>query len=154
MLSNTGIGLIGLVLIAGVILLFSSCRSKDIDHQSYEKSKVFFGGGGGFTGQSYEFCLLENGTLYAVNSLTNEYSDPVLIKKSEAKTLMNKVKAVNSKNFAYNEPGNLYKYIKTTKTDEEDVKLVWGNPDLIVDESVISLYNDLIAASKALDTKN
>ena len=154
MLSNTGIGLITLTVIVGVVLLVSSCRSKDIDHQAYEKSKVFFGGGGGFTGQSFEFCLLENGTLYSVNSLTNEYSEAMLIKKSEAKALMNKVKAVNSKNFDYNEPGNLYKYIKTTKTGDEDVKLVWGNPDLIVDESVISLYNDLIAASKALDPKN
>ncbi len=152
MISNTGIGILGVLLLLGCFLILNSCRSKDIDLETYEKTKIHFGGGGGFTGQSFEFCLLEQGMLYSVNSLNKEYSEPMLIKRSVAKALINKINDLNALNLAYNEPGNIYKYIKTSKLGMEDAKLVWGDPNLTVDPKVIEIYNELIALTKDVES--
>lgn len=154
MISKSGLSILALFYLCSMITLMNSCKSKNIDLDNYKKSKVHFGGGGGFTGKSFEFCLLENGALYNVDSTTKEYSQPIFLKKKEVKTIMNKVMEVNALNYAYNEPGNMYKYIKTTKSDEEDLKLVWGNPELMVDDKVNELYKELIELTKAFNPKN
>jgi len=154
MISNSSYGalIIAFIILLAFILLFS-CKTSDKIPDDYQKRMVYFGGGGGFTGQSYEFCLLENGSLFNINEAKKEHTYRMKIKKKQSKEIFKKIDQLALLNLDYNEPGNMYKFIKIEKDGQEPTKLVWGNPSMPVDPSLDSLYAELISLTQTSEKK-
>ncbi len=145
--SSTGPIIIGLIILVAVVLLLS-CKTSNKIPEDYDKRMVYFGGGGGFTGQSYEFCLLENGSLFNVDKNNEDHTYNMKLKKKQSQEIFTKIDQLSLLGLAYNEPGNMYKFIKIMKGADEAHNLVWGSPSLEVDSSLESLYSELITLTK------
>lgn len=149
MISNSSIGAIVLGFVILLVCIFLvSCKTSDKIPKDYDKRMLYFGGGGGFTGQSYEFCLLENGSLFNINESNEEHTYKMKLKKKQSQEIFKKVDQLTLLNLDYNEPGNMYKFIKVEKATTDPIKLVWGNPTMTVDPSLNSLYAELISLTQ------
>jgi len=136
-----------LLLLICLYFLFQSCKTVDINPESYEKEKIYFGGGGGFTGELKEYCLLESGDLFKINPSSRAAALSNNIKKSAAKKILNQIKAANFQDYNYDQPGNMFYWMKhQTKADSS--YLIWGHPNIEVDEEISSIYKQLISLTK------
>ena len=154
MISNSSYGalIIAFIILLAFILL-NSCKTSDKIPDDYQKRMVHFGGGGGFTGQSNEFCLLENGSLFNINKAKKEHTYKMKLKKKQSQEIFKKIDQLALLNLDYNEPGNMYKFIKIEEDGQEPTKLVWGNPSMPVDPSLDSLYAELISLTQTSEKK-
>ena len=108
-------------------LIFSSCimtgcKTAQISPEKYEKSKIYFGRGGGFTGELKEYCLLENGDIYQINPSSREASLRNSISKSSAKTIFKNLENMELQKYKYDQPGNMYYWMKCHA--DQDLSLI------------------------------
>lgn len=146
-------------IILGCLLLFAfailfSCKTTNKIPEDYDKRMVHFGGGGGFSGQYYEFCLLENGSMFNIDTNNKDHTYAMRLKKKQTKEIFNKIDHLSSLGLDYNEPGNMYKFIKIQEGQNEGKNLVWGNPSLEVDSNLDSLYATLISLTQNSEINN
>ncbi len=129
------------------LFLLNSCKTTLTNPEKYEKTKVYFGNGGGFTGKLNEFCMLDNGDVFAINPASREailrYSAP----KSEAKSIFQSLQDLESKKYPYDKPGNMYYWLKY-QSDTDTSYLIWGDEAMKVDKKVSNLYEQLVALTK------
>ena len=121
-------------------LLATGCLSQKLPEQ-YLGQKIYFGSGGGFSGNVTTFCLLANGKLFKKESI---YEKPFeLIKRidfQETEQLFTNLEILNLKKIQYNKPGNLYKYIKFS---EEEIGLVWSDQNNDIPQGAQLFYKIL-----------
>lgn len=131
-------------------LLFGSCKTTQVSPEKYEKSKVYFGNGGGFTGELREFCLLENGDVFQINPSSREATLRNSKGKSMAKSIFKNMDEMDLKKYAYDQPGNLYYWMKY-HTEADSTYLIWGHSDMVVEEEVIHMYEELVELTKKIN---
>lgn len=111
------------------IISFIGCKSTQLPPDKYDKSSITFGSGGGFSGAYHEYILLDDGRLYATKL---DGSSPEFIKNVENKItgqLFDNIKTFGLDKFNYNEPQNLYYFLKY-KSQRDSSNIVWsGMPD-------------------------
>lgn len=136
-----------LLVICFAISLFGSCKTAQISPEKYEKTKVYFGTGGGFTGELREFCLLENGDVFQINPSSREATLRNSNGKSMAKSIFKNMDDMELKKYTYDKPGNLYYWMKY-HTDSDSVYLIWGNEEMEVEKEVVHMYEQLVELTK------
>jgi hypothetical protein len=101
--------------------------------------EITFGSGGGFTGAIKSFKLNTSGKLFE--------NDTVIIKVSSKKTIELFNKAELLKDFEFNRPDNLYRFIEI-KTKEKTNRIVWAFGSMEIDKKALELYDSLISNTK------
>ncbi|GAB3335054.1 hypothetical protein GCM10027299_43750 [Larkinella ripae] len=94
---------------------------------SYKNRQLIVGEGGGFTGESRAYYLLENGYLYAKSDTDSLYTR--LGRKSAATTrrLFNELETgCRIKTTRFDQPGNRYQFV-TWKKNRQEHTVTWGN---------------------------
>jgi len=134
-------------IIVTALLLFYSCKTTQVSPEQYEKAKIYFGNGGGFTGKLNEYCMLSNGEVYRVNPASREATLRNTVNRSETKTLFKEIKNANLNQYPYDKPGNMFFWMKHY-TSIDTTYLIWGNQDIETDTNVINIYEQLVAMSK------
>ncbi len=129
------------------ILLFGSCKTAQVSPEKYEKAKVYFGNGGGFTGELREFCLLENGDVFQINPSSRQATLRNSGAKSLTKSIFKDMAEMDLKKYSYDQPGNLYYWMKY-QTDSDSTYLIWGHSDMVVEEEIVNLYETLVELTK------
>ncbi len=127
--------------------LFQSCKTMQVNPEEYEKTKIYFGNGGGFTGRLNEFCMLSNGEVYKVNPATKEATLRNTANRSDTKSLFKKIENANLKQYPYDQPGNMFCWMRH-HTPTDTTYLIWAKNDIKTDTNVISIYEQLVAMSK------
>lgn len=119
-----------------------ACSHK-MNPDTYKKSQLIFGSGGGFTNLVNEYHLLENGRLYHKKStdttfieISKENTDSVKILFAKTKVLFDEIKA-------FREPGNVYYFIKF-KQDSVIDEIVWGASKETSPAKAKDLYKELM----------
>ena len=122
--------------------MFTSC-TKHTNPVLYTKNQLIFGSGGGFANQVHEYRLLDNKRLYSKKNDDSNFvalgkQKPKTVKKlfGESATLFEEVKD-------FNEPGNIYYYIRLQKGNQTQ-SLVWGRQNTQTPEKARELYKQLM----------
>lgn len=128
------------------ILFFSffCCKTKRYTPETYQKSQLVFGSGGGFTGKVQTYTLLENGQLFHHNGINNLTQQMTTLSKKQTKQLFEKANDKELNNITLNDPGNMYYFLKLKKDGKEAYSFTWGGqkkPNQKADE----LYKNLSA---------
>lgn len=121
-----------------------SCGPQGILYE-YRNTEIVFGSGGGFTGQGAEYHLDAMGNLTMTESLTGNTTNLGKIDKSDLKKIYRKLSELNLAEIKYNQPGNMYYFIKEINKNETH-KVIWGNIDQPVPPGIQEFYDMLIAS--------
>ncbi|WP_273565427.1 hypothetical protein [Maribacter halichondriae] len=130
-------------LTALLIFSFLGCKSQHYSFEELPPERIVFGNGGGITGASDTYVLLENGQLFHTNSLTKETIELEKISKKEAKKCFSKIDSLNLSKMEFEHPGNRYYFIEEIHGDEK-VKVTWGSNDHEIDEGCKEFYKELM----------
>ncbi len=132
---------IGLALLAGLLLV--GCKSQQHTPDDLPPNQLIFGDGGGITGATTSFILLENGQIFKTYSLTRETTEVGKIRKKQARELLAEAHAMGMENLDVNEPGNMY-YFLELKTDNGNHRCTWGAQGYEVDEKLQNFRQKLL----------
>ncbi len=114
-------------LIVMSLLGLFSCKSTSYTPTDYPKAMVTFGSGGGFTGITTEYTLLENGQLFRKSSNEKEHTAVKSVDKNKTAQIFENIKTLKIANMKFNHAGNMNTYL-TTKFDGVENKINWGQP--------------------------
>ncbi|GAB3903932.1 hypothetical protein GCM10028803_33150 [Larkinella knui] len=134
---------IGLIILAASGLCMAQSRSTY--PLTYQNRQISVGKGGGFTGASTAYYLLENGNLYAKSTADSLFTH--LGKKSAAVTrrLFNELeKTCQIKTTRFDQPGNVYQYV-SWKKNQQEFKVTWGNQRQPPPARFVKFYKSFMA---------
>lgn len=128
-----------------ILIAFSACSSqkKVAAPADWKGKSIQFVSGGGFTGISNYYTLLENGQVFLRSGVTTgaEQSLPDLDKKT-VKSLFNRAAKLNWPAEPESHPGNMYyavKFVDGTHT----YSVLWGDGKYKPDTGITDLYKEL-----------
>ncbi len=127
--------------------MFTACSTHPINPLEYSKSKMTFGAGGGFSGAEHGFVLLDNGRMYALKRMGEEYTYLGRIDLNKSKQVFQNYEVFNFGDIELNDPGNMYKYIEYASGGAVH-KITWGNNP--VDEKLNIVHAVLMQHMKSL----
>ena len=125
----------------------STCKPKKHTFDALPPNLLQFGTGGGVTGATTTFTLLENGQLFKTTSLDKKTVALEAIDEKEAKLFFGKAKELFLVSEAIKQPGNLYYFIRWVE-GEGTKTLTWGSLDFEVPEDINQMHNELLAKTK------
>lgn len=128
-------------LIYGLFLL-SSCNRQS-NPLTYTKNQLIFGSGGGFANQVNEYRLLDSRYLYSRRNNDSTFKELGKQKSGTVKKLFKESEAFFKEAQEFNQPGNMYYYIRLQKGYQTQ-SLVWGRPDTKAPEKATGLYRHLM----------
>lgn len=128
-----------------------SCKSQHYTKENLPDVQLIFGDGGGFTGATTEFMLLENGQLFKKYSLDQSTTEVGKIKKKEAKELFAEAEAMQFETMDINHPGNMY-YFLGLKTETDEHRCTWGAQDYEVSDTLQQFRQKLLHLAQKLTT--
>ncbi len=132
-----------LLMIICCFFSFFSCKTYD-SPDNYPERQIVFGSGGGFTGKVQSYTLLENGQLFHHNGISNTTKELEKIDKTKAKDLFNKLSKADIENTKYDDPGNMYYFVKSKKGTKEH-SVTWGGQKGKTPEACNQLYKELMS---------
>ena len=125
------------------LLLLIACLPQKYSVLNPPPTQFRLGNGGGFSGLSKEFRILENGQIFLLEMATWRQDTFELEPLSRAKTreLFRQLEELRLTRYAFNFPGDMSYYLRTS--DERiDHTVQWGDPRRTVREDVEQFYLD------------
>jgi len=123
-------------------LSFFGCKSQQYSLEELTEKRLVFGNGGGMTGASDTYVLLENGQLFHTNSLTKQSSELESISRIKAKEYFTKLKELSLSERDFDHPGNMYYFLEDVNSDEGH-RVTWGSNDHEISEECKTFYKEL-----------
>jgi len=136
------------LLIMAFVVVSCQTQKQVSKPEEWTKNALWFGTGGGFTGSSTTYCLLENGQLFVKKGLASTTYEalPNIDKKATA-SAFKKAKALQLPSAEINEPGNMYNEFAYGKNGSA-VKLVWSDGNKNIDTKISELHKELFSIIK------
>lgn len=125
-----------------VTLMLSSC-TKQANPLTYTRNQLIFGSGGGFANQVNEYRLLENKHLFFRKNNDSTFKDLGKQKAKTMKKLFEESEVLFQENTGFNEPGNMYYFVKLQKNSQTQ-SIVWGSLHAQVPEKAKELHKRLM----------
>ena len=113
----------------------------------YIPAQLVFGSGGGITGGSDSYILLENGQLFHTNSFTRESEELPSVGREKAGKFFSELTQLQLAKMDFNHPGNLYYFLESVDGDIVH-RVTWGSNDYEAPASCKTLYKKLVATIK------
>jgi hypothetical protein len=113
---------------------------------NYSGAKLVVSSGGGVTGAWREYCVLENGQVYARNHLATDFVAHKKLSKAETELIFKEIEA--QKWQPLNQPGNVYKSISWKKGTQE-IMIKWGYPGIKPNKQALALYEKVLLAIRS-----
>ena len=132
-----------LLILSSVVLMCFLFSCKTHTPLTFEKSKMYFGSGGGFTGAVNEYCLLSNGEFFKKKDKSEDFIVLPKIKRSEAKALFEEMETLKIQELDHNQPGNMY-YFLTYADDNKTHKIAWGKGESPFNDNQAAFYEKLM----------
>lgn len=131
--------------------IFSSgCRVQQATPDSYRGKQLIFGSGGGFTGASLSYVLLDNGQLFSTDSNsgigtdTKKYTLLKKLPKTITRQLFSKAVELQLEQLTFSHPGNISYFIGLNNTHTTQ-RITWGDHRHKAPEGAENLYHQLLA---------
>ena len=108
------------------LFLFAACgTTRYTNPTEYPNARINFGNGGGFSGMVTEYVLLDNGQLLKKLTQADSFEIVTTIEKNQTTQLFENYKFLNIGNLQYNQPGNMYRFIRFNHQDTEH-QIMWS----------------------------
>ncbi|MCB0516300.1 MAG: hypothetical protein KDD49_09570 [Bacteroidetes bacterium] len=146
--------LISGILIAAIVIGFTSCKTKSYLPTNYPKRQLIFGGGGGFSGVESAYFLLENGQIFSQTGFDSTYVSLGKLKKKQVNPLFSKADTLSIDSLEMNAPGNMYYYLAYQMPDSSVHKITWGDPAQHIPENIKDFRNELMQIISELKENN
>jgi hypothetical protein len=131
--------ILGFSALALLVFLWS-CKSKKVATDPVTQIGLVWGSGGGFTGKSTTFKLLESGEIYKTEGTQGATMLPMKpIKAKVAKAMFSAARELNLAEVSQNTPGNMYNYLELT-VDGKPHRITWGDAENVVPQKVKDFY--------------
>ncbi|MBC7569187.1 MAG: FAD-binding oxidoreductase [Spirosoma sp.] len=141
-----------LFLLVLILNACSGCRHTLPD--TYKGRQVAVGSGGGFTGITTTYYLLENGKLFRKTNRDTTYTVLDKIKATQRKQLFSAVlDTCQIKTTPYNQPGNVSRFVVFQNGDETH-RVTWATGDTAVPASYPKFYQSFMSMLPAPDQRN
>jgi len=93
----------------------------------YPDARINFGNGGGFSGMVTEYVLLDNGQLLKKLVQVDSFEMITTVDRNQTKQIFDNYSFLNIGSITYNQPGNMYRFLRFNHQDTEH-KITWpGN---------------------------
>lgn len=128
------------------LLLFAACLPVKYALEDLPDQQLYFGSGGGFTGASKEYLVLQNGQVYLFDLGVHKQDTFELetIPRLEARGLFKQLDSLRLQKYNFVYPGNMRYYIRETDA-QIDITIQWGDPQWTVRSDVEQFYQELTA---------
>ncbi|MEN0049838.1 MAG: hypothetical protein AAF806_22445 [Bacteroidota bacterium] len=123
-----------------ILLCFLSCKTYQFNN--FPEEQIIFGNGGGVTGVTVNYILLENGQLFKTNAWQKDTTELTKIKASAAKKYFKQLTDLDWEKIDVNEPGNTYHFL-SYKTLNNTYRATWGATGYEPPEAIKSIYQSL-----------
>ena len=132
-----------------LLLLLSlwNCKPQQYTFGNLPQRQLVFGSGGGITGGSDSYILLENGQLFHTNSFTRESEELPSVGREKAGKFFSELTQLQLAKMDFNHPGNLYYFLESVDGDIVH-RVTWGSNDYEAPASCKTLYKKLVATIK------
>ncbi len=130
-----------------IILLFSCCatQKKVAKPSDWKGQTLLFASGGGFTGLTTTYTLLENGQLFSQSGITDGVVKELQsVDKKKVKSLFAGAAKIKWSDENIVHPGNMH-YTVIYKTGGKEHEITWGDGKYTPPAEVEQLYKDLNA---------
>lgn len=135
-----------------VIVICSGCRHTLPD--TYKKRQVSVGSGGGFTGMTTMYYLLDNGKLFRKSNRDTTYTALGKLNVSQRKQLFSAVLDIcQIKTTPYDQPGNVSRFV-VFQNGNETHRVTWATGDSAVPASYPKLYQSFMSMLPVPDQRN
>ena len=110
---------------------------------TYKKSQIIFGSGGGFANLVNEYRLLENKKLYHKRSTDSTFTELGKQNTDTVRILFGKIKVLFEDTTTFHKPGNIYYFIKLRK-ESHSQEIIWGGSKENTPIKAKELYKELM----------
>jgi hypothetical protein len=126
---------------------FFSCVSKKLNPLVYKKTSIVVGHGGGMTGLETSYVILDNGNVYILSKMGQEYKYIGRLKRNKVKQIFENYKLLNFELLELDAPGNTYQFMDFHK-DGKNNRITWTHKK--GDENLNLLHKILLHHIKSL----
>lgn len=131
--------------IISLVLFFSCCASqqKVTNPSDFKGRTLQFGSGGGFTGLTTTYTLLENGQLFSQTGIEDgPLKELTCVSKKQVKPLFTAAAKIEWPDKKISNPGNMASSL-TYKENGKEHGIIWGGGEYGPPADVLQLYKDL-----------
>lgn len=132
-----------------LVIHFSAGGCKSYQADNFPDTYLSFGQGGGFTGMTTEYILLENGQLFKreARAGAGEYQELKSVDRSEARAMYKSWQQAEVFKEDFQHPGNLYHFI-SMKMADTTYRYTWGDQTYPADDRIKAFYQQLLSIVK------
>jgi hypothetical protein len=124
---------------AFIIILFSCQTTHYSSPEAFLGKQIIISEGGGFTGQTNQHIVLENGQVFARKSFPESIVEIDRLDKKTVKDIFQKLERLNIAEIDFQHPGNMT-YTLASRSGQDFYEVKWGDPDIKAPEAVLELY--------------
>lgn len=132
------------------LLVTSYCKRNNYSLQNTSEHYLRFGSGGGFTGASTSYTLMENGQFFQHESLRDTTLILPRVKRKTCTSLFKELKTLDKGLFGIQQPGNRYYFLEWV-TPEEQLRSTWGANTYTPPTELEAIYQKLMVMVQTKD---
>ena len=130
-----------------IALFFFSCKAQKFTPADYPDKQLRFGSGGGFTGETKAFVLLDNGQLFSHDIKEDSFTRLNKVGRKVCKSLFAEADSLGLVSKAYDHPGNMYYFVEIA-AEEGKNRITWGGDGPALEGAYPALYKTLMKLTK------
>lgn len=139
------------IMFAVVLVGFLSCKTKSYTPLNYNKNILVLGNGGGFTGMSTSYYIMESGDVFRSGMNDTSY---IKVGKLDPKIIEQQFSAYQNLKFSdvvLNDPGNRYFFLNMKSGGKEHM-IQWGRSEL-ENQNLAIYHKNIMSLIKRMDSK-
>jgi hypothetical protein len=144
---------IALPSLVAFVITIAACHTTKYLPENFEKKQIHFGSGGGFTGITNTYQLLDNGQIFHKDSRNEKSMELPELKKKEVKNWFAELADMPKDSVPFIHPGNMSKFIYFIDNKDTLASYVWGDYKYKVSPAIDSLYHGLTDLVKSHSPK-
>lgn len=128
------------ILISLVIFIFSCCQTTRYSTpESFDGKEIIIGEGGGISGQTTQYIILENGQVFVRTIFPASLKELDKLRKKNVELIFERVENLKNQEAVFLRPGNMT-YSLSLKSGQELFEYKWGDPGFTVPVSFPECY--------------
>ena len=122
------------------IMTLLSCQTSQVTSpESFPGQQIIISEGGGFSGQTTQYILLDNGQVFIKTVFPESIKEIDHLDKKSSREIFNRLDLLNIKDIKFLHPGNMT-YLLATRVGEDYYEIKWGDPAYQVPAEVLDYY--------------
>jgi hypothetical protein len=128
-----------------IAIIFFSCRTPHFTSpETFRGKKVIISEGGGFSGQTTQHIILENGQVFVRTVYPASLEETEKLDRKTVRELFERVDALKLNELDFQHPGNMTYSMASSLEGKQYFEIRWGDPDYPAPDLVIECYQYIL----------